>query len=163
MTVQGQNAIDKYRKASEELADSALSVRLRAFFDRKYTLSELLDWVHARMKWDSSQIERHNRPLEILAYGKGRCGEFSILFAAVCLANGYRARLVLDMSDHVWVEVWNRTTKEWMHVDPSESRIDDPLMYERDWKKSLSNVYAFENGKMENVTRNYRTDSGSTK
>lgn len=163
MVVQGQNAIDKYRKASEELADSILSVRLRAFFDRRYTLSELLDWVHARMKWDKGQIERHNRPLEILAYGKGRCGEFSILFAAVCLANGYRARLVLDMSDHVWVEVWNQTTKQWMHVDPSESRIDDPLMYERDWKKSLSNVYAFENGKMENVTKNYRKDGGSTK
>jgi hypothetical protein len=41
-------------------------------------------------------------------------------------------------------------------VDPSEKRIDDPLMYERDWKKNLKEIYAFENGNMENVTRQYK-------
>jgi len=43
-------------------------------------------------------------------------------------------------------------------VDPSEKRIDDPKMYERDWKKHLKKVYAFENGSMENVTRRYKLD-----
>jgi hypothetical protein len=41
-------------------------------------------------------------------------------------------------------------------VDLSEKRIDDPLMYERDWKKNLTEIYAFENGNVENVTKNYK-------
>jgi hypothetical protein len=43
-----------------------------------------------------------------------------------------------------------------MHVDPSEKRIDDPKMYERDWKKNLTKIYAFENGEAEDVTENYK-------
>jgi hypothetical protein len=156
MTVLNQDAIDKYRRVSGELADPVLIAKLRGMFDRRCTLVELLDWVHEKVNWDDGKIERHNAPLEILAYGKGRCGELSILFTALCLAHGYRARLILDMSDHVWTEVWDQAKNRWMHVDPSEKRIDDPLMYERDWKKTLCEVYAFEDGKMEDVTRNYR-------
>jgi peptide-N4-(N-acetyl-beta-glucosaminyl)asparagine amidase len=94
--------------------------------------------------------------LEIIAYGKGRCGEFSILFTALCLAHNYQARIILDMSDHVWTELWDDEQKRWIHIDPSEKRIDDPKMYERDWKKNLKEVYALENGKIENVTENYK-------
>ena len=46
-----------------------------------------------------------------------------------------------------------------MHVDPSEKRIDDPKMYERDWKKNLKEIYAFENGNIENVTQRYKLDA----
>jgi peptide-N4-(N-acetyl-beta-glucosaminyl)asparagine amidase len=119
-------------------------------------LAELLDWIHERVKFDKGNIARHNDPKEILAYGRGRCGEFSVLFTALCLAHDYRARLILDVSDHVWTEVWDGGQKRWVHVDPSEKRIDDPFMYERDWKKTLREIYAFEDGKVENVTRNYK-------
>jgi hypothetical protein len=155
-TLLGQSAIDKYRNVSEKLSDPVLITKLSALFDRKYALTELLNWVHERVKWDNGKIERHDHPLEILAYGRGRCGELSILFTAVCIANGYRARLILDVSDHVWTEIWDQTMNKWVHVDPSERRIGDPLMYERDWKKSLTNVYAFENGTIEDVTKNYK-------
>jgi len=158
MTLLDQGAIEKYRKVSAEFTNSALIAQLRAFFDRKCTLAELMDWVHEKVKWDNGKIDRHNDPLGILAYGRGRCGEFSILFTALCVAHGYRARLILDMTDHVWTEVWDEAKNGWVHVDPSERRIDDPLMYERDWKKSLSGVYAFENGKMEDVTKSYKMD-----
>jgi hypothetical protein len=153
-----QSVISRYKCLSEKLADPAMIGKLRALFERRYTWVELLAWVHERLRWDNGEIERHNDPLEILAYGKGRCGEFSILFTAVCLAQGYRTRIILDMSDHVWSEIWDSRTNRWMHVDPSDSRIDDPLMYERDWKKTLTHVYAFENGKMEEVTKNYKVD-----
>jgi len=33
-------------------------------------------------------------------------------------------------------------------------------MYERDWKKNLKEVYAFENGHVENVTANYKMRDG---
>jgi len=151
-----QPSIQKYRMVSKRLPDLSLIRELRALFERRCSLDELLGWMHERVKFDKGDIVRHNDPKEILAYGRGRCGEFSILFTALCLAHDYRARLVLDMSDHVWTEVWDSGEKRWIHVDPSERRIDDPFMYERDWKKTLHEIYAFENGKVQDVTRNYK-------
>jgi transglutaminase-like putative cysteine protease len=151
-----QPSIQKYRAVSEELADPSRLRELRALFERRYSLDELLNWMHERVKFDKGNIVRHNDPKEILTYGRGRCGEFSILFTALCLAHDYRARLILDMSDHVWTEVWDSEEKRWVHVDPSEKRIDDPFMYERDWKKTLREIYAFENGKVQEVTKNYK-------
>jgi hypothetical protein len=156
MTTIDEEAIDKYRKLSLSLAEPSVLTKLMAMFDRRYDLPELLDWMHERLKFDKGDIERHNDPLEILAYGKGRCGEFSILFTSLCLAHWYRARLILDVSDHVWTEVWDDKQKRWVHIDPSEKRIDDPFMYERDWKKNLQEIYAFENGNWEDVTKNYK-------
>ncbi len=151
-----QEIIKLYREISIKLADSSLIRRLGEFFERRHTLPELLEWVHTMVKFNKSDILRHNDPFEIIQYGQGKCREFSVLFTAVCLANCYRARLILDMSDHAWTEVRDTKLNKWVHVDPSEKKIDDPKMYERDWKKNLTEVYAFENGKMENVTRTYK-------
>lgn len=157
MVTLAQEAVEKYRELSRRLADPSVLSQLRSLFERRYTINELLEWLHEKVKWSRGNIKRHSDPLEIIAYGKGRCGEFSILFTALCLAHSYRARLVLDMSDHVWTEVWDNKQKRWVHVDPSEKRVNDPLMYERDWKKDLKEIYAFENGKTENVTRRYKS------
>jgi len=156
MAASDRDAIEKYQRLSQKLADQFLLADLKSMFARKYSLPELLDWVHEKVKFDKGNVERHNDPRGILAYGRGRCGEFSILFTSLCLAHNYRARLVLDMSDHVWTEVWDKKPRKWIHVDPSEKKIDDPLMYERDWKKNLKEVYAFENGNVEDVTRKYK-------
>jgi len=151
-----RKSIEKHREISMRLADPSLLSKLRNLFERRYTLVELIEWVHKTVKWSKENIVRHNDPLEIIAYGKGRCGEFGILYTALCLAHNYRARLILDMSDHVWTEVWNDEQKRWIHVEPSSKRIDDPFMYERDWKKNLKEIYAFENGDIENVTKRYK-------
>jgi len=156
MTLLKRDAIEKYRKISERIMDPLLLSKLRKLFGRNLSLTELLRWLHEKVKWSDSDIIRHSDPMEILAYGKGKCGEFSILFTALCLTHNYRARLILDMSDHVWTEVWNEKQKRWIHVDPSEKKIDDPEMYERDWKKDLKEVYAFEKGNMQNVTSQYK-------
>jgi hypothetical protein len=156
MSLPENEVVEKYRKISKKLADPALLSELRKLFPKKYSLEELLNWLHEKMRWEKGEIPRHYDPLEIIAFGKGRCGEFATLFTALCLAHGYRARLVLDMSDHIWTEVWNEAEQRWVHVDPSEKRIDDPLMYERDWKKNLTEIYAVDNGKTENVTDLYK-------
>ena len=129
MTTVDKESIVKYSEISVKLADPSLLAALMAMFERRYTIVELLDWMHERLKFDKGDIIRHNDPKEILAYGRGRCGEFSILFTSLCLVHGYRARLILDMTDHVWTEVWDNKKDGWVHVDPSEKRIDDPFMY----------------------------------
>lgn len=149
-------SVENYRKISILLADAQTLRQLRSMFDSRYSLEELLKWLHANLKFNKGEIERHSDPLSILAYGEGRCSEFSVLFTALCLAHNYRARIILDMSDHVWTEVWNQNQRRWVHVDPSEKILDDPIMYERDWKKNLKEVYALENGQVENVTANYK-------
>ena len=151
-----QDAIKLYTEISERLASPLLQNCLSRFFEKRQTLPQLLEWVHARVKFNKGDIVRHSDPFEIVEYGQGMCREFSILFTAICLANGYRARIILDLSDHAWTEVWSSEQTRWIHVDPSEKRIDDPAMYERDWKKNLEEVYAFEKGVMTNVTRNYK-------
>lgn len=156
MTETGQEATLKYKEISKQLADPRLQSKLKENFDRTYTLTELLDWLHTKLRWSKGPIIRHTDPLAILKYGKGRCGEYSILYTALCLSNGYRARIVLDMTDHVWTEVYDEAHTKWIHVDPSEKRINDPEMYERDWKKKLTKIYAFENGKKEDVTKSYK-------
>ncbi len=156
MSTLPKNHIERYRQSSQKLANPRVLAELRSLFERRYSLPELLEWLHSKVEWSKGNIRRHNDPIEILEYGKGKCGEFGILFTALCLAHNYRARLILDMSDHVWTEVWNEKERRWVHVDPSEKRIDDPKMYERDWKKNLKEVYAFESGGMENVTQRYK-------
>jgi len=146
----------KYREISRQLADPKLHFELKEFFDETCTLQELLDWLHTKLHWSKGSITRYTDPLAILKYGKGRCGEYSILYTALCLAHGYRARIVLDMTDHVWTEVYDKAQSKWIHVDPSEKRINDPEMYERDWKKQLTKIYAFENGKKLDVTKHYK-------
>lgn len=149
-------SVDNYRRISIRLTNPSTLRQLSGLFKRRYSLKELLNWVHVKLEWSKGDIVRHSDPLEILEYGKGRCSEFSVLFTALCLAHNYRARLILDMSDHVWTEVWDNRQKRWVHVDPSEKKIDDPKMYERDWKKNLKEVYALEKGRVENVTETYK-------
>ncbi len=156
MVLNSNEAVAMYRRMSEKMCNDSLMTQLRAFFCRRQTLQELLEWTHSRVKFNKNSIQRHEDPIAIIGYGQGRCREFSILFTALCLANGYKARLVLDLSDHAWTEVWSDESRKWMHVDPSEKKMNDPEMYERDWNKDLKEVYAFENGVIENVTTFYK-------
>ena len=145
-----------YQRISQRLHTPSLMNQLSKLFAEKQSLPELLVWVHNQIEFNKGNIPRHEDPFDIIQYGQGKCREFSILFTAACLANGYRARLILDLSDHAWTEVWNPELKRWTHIDPSEKRLDDPEMYERDWKKNLKEVYAFENGRYVNVTNAYK-------
>ena len=156
VSLSAQEVIEMYRRISERLGDPSLLKRLKRFFKERQTLPELLEWVHAKLKFNKGDIIRHEDPFDIIKYGQGKCREFSVLFTAVCLANGYRARLILDMSDHAWTEVWDTKRNKWIHIDPSEKRINNPEMYEQDWKKDLKEVYAFEKGNMEDVTKTYK-------
>lgn len=134
---------------------------MRTLFDRNYNYTELLTWEHERLNYTRDpSIERYTDPLKIMNYGKGRCQEFSILYVALCLANGYGSRFVYDLlGDHTWAEI--KLQGIWTHVDPTEKRVDDPYMYERDWHKNIELVYAFEDGFCEDVTNNYRISTGT--
>ena len=113
----------------------------------------LIDWVHRHFEYTKGEMPkpRAELPIDIIVQAKGKCGEFALLYNGSLLANGYRTRFVVDCStlqdkvkkaagDHVWVEVLIDDT--WVHVDPTEKRIDHPLMYALEWNKDVNLVYA---------------------
>jgi len=122
-------------------------------------------------------IERHEDPIEILNHMQsercevvsviskevewirtgnngtfGRCGEFVIAYAALCIAEGYDVRIILDTNDHMWVEIltippsntpqmgrWNTIPLQWIHIEvtdgatwcrnnPDKNPIDCPMI-----------------------------------
>jgi len=139
-------------------------------FERDRNFTELYEWVNEKLEFVPTNVtfERYTDPSEILESGKGRCEEFSILYVAACLAHGYQSRIVvaLDISDprnliapHAWAEI---RLDGWVHIDPSDKLWNKPYRYEGwVWGKDIGSnvkIYAFEDGKIEDVTSNYKQE-----
>ena len=90
-----------------------------------------------------TRFPRFTRPAHLLSWRKGRCGEFANAFCFVCRALSLDARWVLDWTDHVWVEVWIPSEGRYVHADPCERALDQPLLYESGWGKKLTYVVSF--------------------
>jgi transglutaminase-like putative cysteine protease len=127
----------------------------------------LLDWEHRHLKYTREELPkpRAELPIQIIHQSKGRCGEFALLYNGLLLANGYKSRLVIDCStlkdkskkvagDHVWIEIFINNT--WVHVDPTEKRISQPLMYANEWNKDVNQVYALTDKEIVDVTKTYQ-------
>ena len=78
--------------------------------------------------------------------------------ASTCLHARAQARWVLDVTDHVWTEVWVPAWGRYVHADPCENVLDAPLMYEAGWGKKLSYIFAFGSGGAADVAPRYSTD-----
>jgi len=158
---------DPYLKIMEKSNSLDYKTEIRSWFDRAYNFTDVYQWLHEKLEFVPVGVsfERHEDPIEIAQSGKGRCGEFSILYVAACLAHGYQSRIVVavDFSNplalqypHVWAEV---KLDRWVHVDPSDRVWDEPHRYLAwPWGKGIGSsvrVYAFEDGKCEEVTSNY--------
>lgn len=98
----------------------------------------------------------------LLQTRRGRCGEWAKAFFVLCRARGaLDVRLVYDWTDHVWVEALLAPERgggapAWTHCDVCEGVVGDGMMYERDWGKKLTWVFALAaDGAVEDVTRAY--------
>ena len=127
----------------------------------------LLSWEHRHLDYTRGELPkpRAEMPIDIIKQAKGRCGEFALLYNGLLLAKAYDCRLVVDCStlydkskaaagDHVWNEV--QLDGRWVHVDPTERRINQPLMYAREWNKDVNLVYAVAKREILEVTETYR-------
>ncbi|MGD0495823.1 MAG: transglutaminase domain-containing protein [Candidatus Bathyarchaeia archaeon] len=128
---------------------------------------QLLNWEHRHLEYTKEELPkpRAEMPIDIIVQAKGRCGEFALLYNGLLLANGYQTRVVIDCSvlqdksrkvagDHVWNEILSE--RIWMHVDPTEKRINCPSMYAMEWSKDVNLVYAIAEKQILDVTENYR-------
>ena len=68
---------------------------------------------------------------------EGRCGEWANCFGAILRSFDFQVRECHNVfEDHVWVEV--KSFGRWMHCDPCEDSIDQPLLYMLGWKKPVN-------------------------
>ena len=128
---------------------------------------KLLEWEHRHFMYTKGRLPkvRAEMPIEILLQKVGRCGEFALLYNGLLLAKSYTCRLVIDCStlrdkskkvagDHVWNEIL--TDNAWLHVDPTEKRVDQKSMYATEWNKDVNSVYAISRSGIVDVTESYR-------
>lgn len=110
--------------------------------------------------------ERLSDPIELLNTSNtrrgvmGQCEEFGRTATAVLSGLGYPSRYVFDFTDHAWTEV--QLGGKWIHADPSEGVLDQPLMYEKGWGKKLTMIFALTRDKVEHVTAKYTEDYEAT-
>jgi hypothetical protein len=157
------------KMASPECRQQLADYAKRVLHDSIESLDwkQLLDWEHRHFQYTKGKLPkpRAELPVGIIHQAKGRCGEFALLYNGLLLANGYHTRIVIDCStlqdktkaaagDHVWVEVLIHEV--WVHVDPTEKRINQPLMYANEWDKDVNLVYAISEKETINVTRVYK-------
>ena len=149
--------ITHHIEVSLELSSSEVLAELKNDFPEKLNFTQLLVWESTQLNYTLKR-KVHTNPIDIKNYGKGACGEFSILYVASCLANDIPARLVTDaVVDHAWAEVNPSNDNEnWIHVEVTDScvriqrgeeidetatTIDNPSYYE---KKDFQLVLAFQ-------------------
>lgn len=101
------------------------------------------------------RFPRFNAFGKVLSTRKGRCGEYSIVMLKLLQMLGYSARWVVDWADHVWVEAY--VGGSWVHVDPCEAAVDEPLLYQG-WGKNQTYIIAFTDSSVEDVTAKYTTN-----
>jgi len=89
----------------------------------------------------TTRFPRYLAAAETLRRRKGRCSEYSILLYRILRILGHKSRWIVDWANHVWVEVWMEG--RWVHLDPCEASIDEPLLYQR-WGKTQTFIIAFE-------------------
>jgi len=152
--------LDVMRKCN----DPSKKVIVRSWFSRGYNFTEIYDWVHGNLNFTSPD-QRHTDPINIKESGKGLCQEFSILYTAACLAHGYECRLVVATETsglgfsgcHAWAEVM--LSGHWVHVDPSDRRWGEPLMYKQwSWGEHIGSkvkIFAYGDSEVEDVSQSY--------
>jgi len=161
------NLIMTYQSAAQILSTPKETEYFRSVLGRSYSYTELYQWENSILHWNSSaNMVFYSDPIQIYQYGQARCGGYAILYAELCISQGYEARIVVNIfGDHVWNEV--RLNGSWTRVDASPTGADMnenigyPLFYEKEWNAAPVLALAFENSSIVDVTSNYRSDRWS--
>lgn len=156
-----------YQNIAQRLTSSREINYFRNVLGRSYNYTELIQWVNQSLSWNSSStMIAYTDPIEIYEYGQARCAGYAILYAELCISQGYKCRIVVNIfGDHAWDEV--KIDGKWCRVDasptgaPMNENIGYPLFYEEKWHAPPLLALAFEDSSIVDVTGDYRSDHWS--
>lgn len=116
-------------------------------------------WINASMSF-TSEGERPHQPIRIYAKHIGRCGEYADLTAAAARTALIPCTSVCSTStDHIWNEFWHG---RWIHWEPVNNSLDDPLVYEDGWGRVFGTVYEIRSdGQVRSVTDRYSAETAT--
>ena len=156
--------ISTNEKTAQNLTSPRETNYFRNILGTNQNYTELYQWEDSNLHWnDSTSMIDYSDPIQIYEYGSARCGGYAILYAELCISQGYPARIVVNVfGNHEWDEV--KLNGTWTRVDasptgaPVSKNIGNPLFYEKVWGKEPILALAFENSSVIDVTGNYRSD-----
>jgi transglutaminase-like putative cysteine protease len=158
---------NNYLTIMQDLNSSQTKTAMTALLASNSNQTDIFPWEHSKLTFTRDPAGWSDDPIQILEHGTGICEQFSVVYVSACLALGYQSRLVVavDTSSwtfiHVWAEDFYKGT--WVHVDPSDSVWDNPSVYQSwDWGSAIGSgvrIYAFEDGRFEDVTSSYSAHS----
>jgi len=156
-----------YQDVAQSLTSSKEIDYFRNVLGRSYNYTELIQWENSVLSWNSSSnMIFYSDPITIYEYGQARCAGYAILYAELCISQGYQCRIVVNIfGDHAWDEV--KIDGNWTRVDasptgaPISENIGYPLFYEEKWHAPPILALAFEDSSIVDVTSNYRSDHWS--
>jgi len=163
------NSVLEYHSTAQLVATEKETAYFQNVLGRNYDYKELIVWEWQHIEWlnDSEpNPQRNTDPIKIFEYGKGKCLEFAVLYAELCVSQGYQCRIIsAPLNDHAWTEV--KIDGEWTRVDsslgPNDTRaINYPMFFEKEkgWNPPII-ALAFERGLIVDVTPTYRSDGWS--
>ena len=119
----------------------------------------ITNWINECMNFTSG-YERPHQPVRILRKHIGRCGEYADLTAAASRAALIPCTSILAIShDHTWNEFWEAG---WVHWEPVNNYVDNPLSYENGWGWSFGSVFEIKSdGWLSSVTGTYSEGSAT--
>jgi hypothetical protein len=158
---------DHYLEIMKNLNSSETKLNVASELDRRYNFTDLFAWEQSRLTFAQDPAGFYEDPVEILKRGQGICEQFSIVYVSACLALGYQSRLVVAANTTTWnfIHVWAEDyfNGSWVHVDPSDQVWNKPSRYQDwPWGQRIGldvKIYAFEDGKYEEVTSTYSRHS----
>ncbi len=157
-----------YLDLMHSLNSSVTKTAMAPYLNPSYNQTTLFAWEKSHMTFTQDSNGFYENPLQIMASGKGICVQWSIVYVSACLSLGYPSRIVVaaDTSNwnfiHTWAEDYVNGT--WVPVDPSDAAWNMPWRYQSwDWGPYLGSgvrVFAFEDGRFQDVTATYSAHSG---
>jgi len=156
-----------HQKFAQDLQNPDTINYFNNLLDGSYNYTELIGWERQQLEF-SGEL-RSSDPIKIYENQQGKCGEYAILYAALCVSQGYKCRIVSNVfNDHVFNEVL-LSNGTWTRVDPSlhhksldptgDGSVGNPMFFEEGegWMPPILSL-AFENDTITEVTNTYRKD-----
>jgi hypothetical protein len=155
----GQNSVWDQISGTEEqlrgLYSTSTQIELRKLLpDESMNFTEILIWQSQRMNYTEFRPKYENA-VEVLENEKGACGEFALVFGALCAANNIPFRLITvgyffpNIVDHAWAQVNpSHDGKTWIQVEVTDTcdQLRKGNTIEQLWNQTINNnSYYFKN------------------